>query len=150
MKQELVEHGVYRGQENSHLEWPVCTRSMYYPTISMTQKSRHSLVGSAFLCLPRLNSRGQPGYILTWRFWGNICFYAHSGCLQNSFSCGVMTEVFIFLLAAGQGPLSASSAALGVLAMWPSHRSSSNMAVFFFKVNRRSSHFQSLPTGKAF
>lgn len=42
VKQELVEHGVYRGQENSHLEWPVHTRSMYYPTISMTQKSRQS------------------------------------------------------------------------------------------------------------
>ena len=71
--------------------------------------------------------------------------------LEAFISLWCMTEVFIFLLAASQGPVSQHLVlAPGVLAMWPSHRSSSNMAVFFFKVTRGSSHFQSLPTGKAF
>ena len=110
MKQELVEHGVYRGQENSHLEWPVHTRSMYYPTISMIQKSRQfswvccSMSSKAELkrsarLYSHLEVLGKHLLLCSFRLLAEFIFL------------WCMTEVFIFLLAAGQGQLSASSAA---------------------------------------
>ena len=42
MKQALVEQGMYRGQENSHLEWPDHTLLLYVPCMTLTVLVRPS------------------------------------------------------------------------------------------------------------
>lgn len=59
------------------------------------------------------------------------------GFWKNLVPCGCKTEVFVFLLAASQGPFSTLWGLYEVLALWLPLQSFHNMTTYLFKTSRR-------------
>ena len=94
-----------------HKKWPqmqwLKIAHVCYLTVSVGQKSGHSLGESSVHCLTKLQSRCWLGCVFNWRLnGGRICLQAHSGRSQDSFPCGYKTEgpAFFWLLAGGRLP----------------------------------------------